>query len=154
MRDRILMVPADTLEEDFDVEEAERPAAVSLTELNESTPVPKLTVANVPSKKAVQVKVCSVGDLKAGVGYTAAVKGKSLALFMHGDGRIFAIDAVCPHAAGPLEEGKMDNCSVVCPLHDYKFDLATGKCSTDPEFAVKTYPVVVEENQVWVEIHA
>ena len=154
VRDRILMVPADMQEEDLETEEIERPAAVSLSELKENAPVPKLTVANVPSKKAVQVKVCSVNDLKAGDAYPKAVQGKSLALFLHGDGRIFAIDAVCPHAAGPLEEGKMDNCEVICPLHDYRFDLATGRCSTDPEFTVKTYPVVVEENQVWVEIHA
>jgi ferredoxin-nitrite reductase len=154
VRDRILMVPADMQEEDLETEEIERPAAVSLSELKENAPVPKLTVANVPSKKALQVKVCTVNDLKAGAAYPTAVQGKSLALFLHGDGRIFAIDAVCPHAAGPLEEGKMDNCEVICPLHDYRFDLATGRCSTDPEFAVKTYPVVVEENQVWVEIHA
>jgi NAD(P)H-dependent nitrite reductase small subunit len=155
VRDRILMVPAVEMpEEDCETDEIKKRAAVSLSELKQDVPVPKLNVANVPSKKAVQVKVCSVNDLKTGMGYPAAVQGKSLALFLHGDGRIFAIDAVCPHAAGPLEEGKMENCDVICPLHDYRFDLATGRCSTDPEFAVKTYPVVVEENQVWVEIHA
>src|SRR6516162_542861 len=146
VRDRILMVPADMQEEDLETDEIERPAAVSLSELKEDVPVPKLTVANVPSRKAVQVKVCNVSELKAGTAYPAAVQGKSLALFLHGDGRIFAIDAVCPHAAGPLEEGKMENCEVICPVHDYRFDLATGRCSTDPEFTVKTYPVVVEEN--------
>jgi ferredoxin-nitrite reductase len=154
VRDRILMVPAEMPEEDFETDEIERPAAVSLSELKENAPVPKLIVANVPSKKAVQVKVCGLDDLKPGTGYPAVVQGKSLALFREGIDRIFAIDAVCPHAAGPLEEGRMENCEVICPLHDYRFDLKTGKCSTDPEFAVKTYPVVVEENQVWVEIHA
>jgi nitrite reductase (NADH) small subunit len=126
---------------------------VSLSELKPDAPAPKRTVANVPSKKAVQIKVCRVDELKTGIGYPAAVQGKSLALFLHGDGRIFAIDAVCPHAAGPLEEGKVDKCEVICPLHDYRFDLVTGRCSTDPEFAIGTYPVMVEENQVWVEIH-
>ena len=153
VRDRILMVPADMPDSDLESEEIERPAAVSLSELKQDEPIRKRTVANVPSKKAVQIKICSVNELKTGIGYPAAVQGKSLALFLHDDGRIFAIDAMCPHAGGPLEEGKMDRCEVVCPLHDYRFDLATGRCSTDPELAVKTYPVMVEENQVWVEIH-
>jgi NAD(P)H-dependent nitrite reductase small subunit len=152
VRDRILMVPAEMPEEDFETEEIQKPAAV-LSELKPGAPIPSRTVTNVPSKKAVQIKVCSVNELKMGIGYPAAVDGKSLALFLHDDGRIFAIDATCPHAAGPLEEGKMDKCEVICPLHDYRFDLTTGRCSTDPEFAVRTYPVMVEENQVWVEIH-
>jgi ferredoxin-nitrite reductase len=153
VRDRILMVPAEMQEEDFETEEIQKPPVVSLSELKQGSPIPKRTVANVPSKKAVQIKLCSVNDLKAGIGYPTVVQGKSLALFLHGDGRIFAIDSVCPHAGGPLEEGKMDKCEVICPLHDYRFDLATGRCSTDPESVVKTYPVMIEENQVWVEIH-
>jgi nitrite reductase (NADH) small subunit len=98
--------------------------------------------------------VCSVQDLKTGIGYPATVKGKQLALFLHPDGRIFAIDAVCPHAGGPMEEGTMRNCEVTCPLHDYKFELTSGRCSTDPGLGLQTYPVFIEDNQVWVEVHA
>ena len=46
----------------------------------------------------------------------------------------------------------MKNCEVICPLHDYRFDLITGRCSTDPGLTLETYPVFVEDNQVWVEI--
>jgi len=152
VRDRILMVPAETSAEDADFDEAQ--PAISLSELPEAAAVGPLTVTNVASKKAVQVMVCGVGDLKAGVAYPAAVQGKQLALFLHGDGRIFAVDSECPHAGGPLEEGTMKNCEVTCPLHDYKFDLTTGRCSTDPSLALQTYPIFVEDNKVWVEIHA
>jgi nitrite reductase/ring-hydroxylating ferredoxin subunit len=153
VRDRILMVPdGDMSYEDFELDEPVR--ATSLAELKETTATATLTVANVVSKKAVQAMVCRVGELKPGVGYPAIVHGRQLALFLHGDGRIFAIDAQCPHAGGPLEEGPMYNCEVTCPLHDYKFDLITGRCSTDPSLAINTYPVFVEDNQVWVEVHA
>ena len=143
IRDRILMVPAaEMADEDLELVEVKNaPAGATLT------------VTNVVSKKAVQVMVCNISALKPGVGYAAAVHGKQLALFRHTDERIFAVDAVCPHAGGPLEEGPMRNCEVICPLHDYKFDLITGRCSTDPGLALKTYPVFIEGNQVWVEIH-
>jgi nitrite reductase (NADH) small subunit len=147
------MVPdAEMSDEDFELDEPVR--ATSLAELKETTSAAMLTVTNVVSKKAVQAMVCQVGELKPGVGYPALVHGRQLALFLHGDGRIFAVDAQCPHAGGPLDEGPMHNCEVTCPLHDYKFDLITGQCSTDPSLAISTYPVFVEDNQVWVEVHA
>jgi ferredoxin-nitrite reductase len=153
VRDRILMVPATEMgDEEFELTEA--PPAVSLTEIKQPSAVPALKVANVASKRAVQVMVCNIQELKKSIGYPASVKGKQLALFLHDDGRIFAVDAACPHAGGPMEEGTMRNCEVTCPLHDYKFDLASGRCLTDPGLALQTYPVVIEENQVWVEIHA
>ena len=153
VRDRILMVPATEMtHEEFEFDDA-RPA-VSLVEMKDSAGAGTLTVTNVTSKKAVQVMVCGVNDLKTGVGYSAAVKGKQLALFRHADGRIFAVDAECPHAGGPLGEGTVKNCEVTCPLHDYRFDLVSGRCSTDPGLTLQTYPVFVEDNQVWVEIHA
>jgi len=157
VRDRILMVPAaEMADEEFELDET---PAVSLAEVKTAAAVDSaqpqsLTITNVASKKAVQVMVCSVQDLKKGIGYPASVKGKQLALFLHNDGRIFAIDGVCPHAGGPMEEGSMSSCEVTCPLHDYKFDLTSGKCSTDPSLTLQTYPVFIEDNQVWVEIQA
>jgi ferredoxin-nitrite reductase len=153
IRDRILMVPdVEMSEEDFELN-APMPAR-ALAGVKETTATATLTVANVASKKAVQVMVCRLSDLRTDSGYSASVQGKQLALFLHTDGRIFAVDAVCPHAGGPLEEGTFRNCEVTCPLHDYKFDLTTGRCSTDPGFSINTYPVFVEDNQVWVEIQA
>jgi ferredoxin-nitrite reductase len=153
VRDRILMVPVTELpDEDF---EYDSPApALSLAEIESPSAARTAVVTNVASKKAVQIMVCSVGDLKPNVGYAAEVKGKQIAVFLHSDGRIFAIDSVCPHAGGPLEEGLMRNCEVTCPLHDYKFDLISGRCSTDPSWSVQTYPVFIENNQIWVEVQA
>ena len=152
VRDRILMVPATEMpDEEFEFDALQ--PAVSLAEIKDSASLGTLTVTNVASKRAVQVMVCSVNDLKTGVGYGVTGKGKQLALFLHKDGRIFAVDAGCPHAGGPLDEGTVKNCEVTCPLHNYKFDLISGRCSTDPGLTLQTYPVFVEDNQVWVEIH-
>jgi nitrite reductase (NADH) small subunit len=147
------MVPAEEMPD----EEFEAPETGPRMSLADAKPPSNLgaalTVTNVASKKAIQVMVCNVQDLKEGLGYPASVKGKQLALFLHKDGRIFAVDAICPHAGGPMEEGVMRKCEVTCPLHDYTFDLTSGRCSTDPGLVLQTYPVFIEENQVWVEIH-
>ena len=45
---------------------------------------------------------------------------------------VYAIGAVCSHAAGPLEEGKIDGHTVQCPWHDSVFDLRNGKVVHGP----------------------
>jgi 3-phenylpropionate/trans-cinnamate dioxygenase ferredoxin subunit len=39
---------------------------------------------------------------------------------------VFAVDDRCPHMAAPLSIGELDGCIVGCPLHEGRFDLASG----------------------------
>ncbi len=41
--------------------------------------------------------------------------------------RLVAHAIVCPHLGGPLESGAIEDGSVVCPWHGYRFDCATGR---------------------------
>jgi nitrite reductase/ring-hydroxylating ferredoxin subunit len=47
-------------------------------------------------------------------------------LLAHTDAGICAVDDRCPHMAAPLSIGRLEGCVVACPLHDGRFDLATG----------------------------
>ncbi len=40
---------------------------------------------------------------------------------------VFAIHDVCSHSAVSLSEGEVDGCTVMCWLHDSRFDLCTGE---------------------------
>jgi 3-phenylpropionate/trans-cinnamate dioxygenase ferredoxin subunit len=40
---------------------------------------------------------------------------------------IVAVDDRCPHMSAPLSIGELDGCVVACPLHNGRFDLATGE---------------------------
>ena len=53
-------------------------------------------------------------------------------LFAHTSNGIVAVDDRCPHMAAPLSIGSLDECVVNCPLHDGRFDLATGEVSRMP----------------------
>ena len=39
---------------------------------------------------------------------------------------IVAVDDRCPHMAAPLSLGRLDGCTVTCPLHNGRFDLESG----------------------------
>jgi nitrite reductase/ring-hydroxylating ferredoxin subunit len=68
------------------------------------------------------------------------------------DGSFYATANACPHAEGPLGEGVVEGCSVVCPYHGWRFDLRTGACATVPGKSVKTYPVQVVGDAVCVQL--
>ena len=57
-------------------------------------------------------------------------------------GKVYALDTVCPHEGGrirpgPLAEGRW----AVCPLHSYRFDPQNGREATGACAAAKTYRV-------------
>jgi nitrite reductase/ring-hydroxylating ferredoxin subunit len=47
-------------------------------------------------------------------------------LLAHTPVGIVATDDRCPHMSAPLSIGTLDACVVACPLHEGRFDLATG----------------------------
>jgi nitrite reductase/ring-hydroxylating ferredoxin subunit len=53
-------------------------------------------------------------------------------LLVHTERGIFAIDDRCPHMSAPLSIGELDGCIVSCPLHEGRFDLASGDTARMP----------------------
>jgi len=45
------------------------------------------------------------------------------------NGKIYAMDAVCSHEGGPLEEGKLEGYNLTCPWHNAIFDVRNAKVS-------------------------
>ena len=48
-------------------------------------------------------------------------------LLAHTDRGLVAVDDRCPHMSAPLSIGELDGCVVACPLHNGRFDLASGE---------------------------
>jgi 3-phenylpropionate/trans-cinnamate dioxygenase ferredoxin subunit len=69
--------------------------------------------------------VLDVGDLPAG-SMRRVTRGDLDLLLAHTSVGIVAGDDRCPHMSAPLSIGDLDGCVVACPLHDGRFDLATG----------------------------
>lgn len=82
-----------------------------------------------------------VEAIPVGEGRTFAVDGAQIAVYRMRDGSLRALDAVCPHRGGPLADGLTDDIQVVCPLHNYAFDLSTGAEVSGTGMSVRSYPV-------------
>lgn len=71
------------------------------------------------------------------------------------DGHFTAISGVCNHVGGPLGDGRIDGDYVVCPWHNWKFHVRTGKGEPGYEAdAVPTYAVKVDADRVRVNMVA
>ena len=68
------------------------------------------------------------------------------------EGQHYAIANTCPHAGGPLGDGKLSGKEVTCPYHGWKYDVTTGACSTSPGVTVRSYRVQTVGDAVCVEL--
>ena len=75
---------------------------------------------------------CHIDDVPVGEGRALTLDGRRVAIFRSAGGW-YALDAVCPHRGGPLEDGIVSDRTVICPLHERRFDLATGDALTAGE---------------------
>lgn len=96
-------------------------------------------------------KVATVDEMEEGFGKLVETDSKRIALFKHG-GKFYALDDTCPHQEGPLSEGDIEDCEVVCPWHGWRFNLETGISPINEETKVETYPVKVEGSDILVDI--
>ncbi|HET7909283.1 MAG TPA: Rieske 2Fe-2S domain-containing protein [Nitrospira sp.] len=99
------------------------------------------------------ITVAKVEEIPSGTGKTVQVNGIWIALF-NLNGSFFAIDNTCPHAGGPIGEGKLSGEIVACPWHGWQFNVRTGEREDNPNFTVACCPVRVQGSEVQIAVPA
>lgn len=75
-----------------------------------------------------------------------------IAVFRNASDEIFAVLDRCPHKGGPLSQGIVHGRSVTCPLHNWVLGLDDGLAKAPDEGCVKTYPVKIENDIIFLVI--
>jgi nitrite reductase/ring-hydroxylating ferredoxin subunit len=78
-----------------------------------------------PDEPDAFADVLGVDDLPPGA-MRRVTRGDLDVLLAHTPIGIVATDDRCPHMSAPLSIGDLDGCVVACPLHEGRFDLASG----------------------------
>ena len=68
------------------------------------------------------------------------------------DGQYYAMDNICPHVGGILHAGGQEDGIVVCPIHQWKFNVKTGQCIWPGKCALATYPLKVNGGDILVDV--
>lgn len=99
-----------------------------------------------------EVKIAKIGEVKDGHGKVIHISGKILALF-NVNGEFFVIDNTCLHKGGPLGEGELDGSVVTCPLHGWRYDVTTGRCTFPAtNLEVISYKVNIKDEDIFIEV--
>ena len=61
------------------------------------------------------------------------------------EGQFYATQDECTHADGPLTEGDLVGCTIICPWHASIFDVGDGSVKDGPAMdPLKVYKVAVD----------
>lgn len=75
-----------------------------------------------------------------------------IAVFRTGNDEVFALDDCCPHRGGPLSQGIVTGCQVICPLHDWCIRLKDGQAEAPDKGITGTYPVKVDAGVIYLSL--
>lgn len=95
--------------------------------------------------------VASLSELPLGGTHRVSVDGTDV-LLCNVEGKIYAIEDVCSHDGGALDQGELEGCRIMCPRHGAYFDVTTGAALTLPAIVpLPTYAVRVEGDHVFID---
>jgi len=82
---------------------------------------------------------------------TIKVEGRRVCIFRN-ENMIYAVQNRCPHAGGFLCDGWITEGKIVCPNHQYKYDIKTGRGQYPQGDFIFTFPVKVEKEHLYIDI--
>ena len=96
-------------------------------------------------------RIASIHDCPPGTA-SEYVAGDRIVALYNVDGKLYALDGVCPHQGGPLGKGVLTGCTVTCPWHGWQFDVATGQHRLNAKYVHPRFEVRVEGDDVLVNL--
>ncbi len=103
-------------------------------------------------ENTVWKEVATLADIPALGGRVVATGGGEIALLRNERNEVYALDNRCPHKGGPLAEGTVSGDIVYCPLHNWRIDLKRGQAREPDVGCVRTWPVRLEGERVFVRL--
>jgi nitrite reductase (NADH) small subunit len=97
------------------------------------------------------IRVGALSELPPGSLTEVIVNDNPIAL-CNVDGRVTALEGVCPHSSGPLGHGALHGCWLVCPWHAWEFDAITGANDRNPDLRAPVYEVRIEGDDIYVNV--
>ncbi len=104
----------------------------------------KITTNGKPTVVADENAIAEGGTLRVDVdGIVATV--------MRTKETIHAFQEFCTHRYGPLSEGTFRGCEVICPWHQSKFDMRTGKVTGGPaKIDLRIFRAEIRDGKIWI----
>ena len=94
-------------------------------------------------------KIAELNEIPKGGSKLVMVDDVPVALF-NLKGKIHAWDNRCPHRGASLADGNISESIIQCKFHLWKFDVETGCAVANSDLRVKTFPIKVKNDEVFI----
>jgi 3-phenylpropionate/trans-cinnamate dioxygenase ferredoxin subunit len=96
--------------------------------------------------------VAKKSEIGEGEAHRVVVDGVEVLLCNVG-GEIYAVEDICTHDGGALDQGQLDGARIECPRHGATFDVRTGEALTLPAvMPLPKYAVRVDGDDIYVSL--
>jgi 3-phenylpropionate/trans-cinnamate dioxygenase ferredoxin subunit len=98
------------------------------------------------------VRLASTSEIAPNSVHAVEYQGSSIAIYAI-EGNWYATDNICSHDHAYLSDGflEAEDCTIECPLHGSRFDIASGRPLSLPAFQpIAVYPVRIEGDAVLI----
>ena len=94
---------------------------------------------------------CKSADIPEGTAKEVMVGGRRVAL-ARVEGKLYALDGVCPHRGGDLGRGDLSGFHLYCPEHAWAFDVRDGEAFFPRGVKTSCFLVREVEGEVFVTV--
>lgn len=105
---------------------------------------------SIDDSRRVRIEVAPLADLVKQRRIVIEHEGHPV-LVLHHEGAVYAFDNICIHRKRELVKGAILNGKLVCPGHQWAFELGTGYESVKQE-CQPTHPVLIDDGRVFVDV--
>ena len=98
------------------------------------------------------VKVGKVSEVEPGKSKVYEVGDRYVAV-CNVSGNFYAVDDLCTHDEGSLDEGDLDGFEIECPRHGARFDVRTGQVTALPaSLPIDTFEIRVRGDYIEIDV--
>ena len=95
------------------------------------------------------IKIVKLNEIPEGGTKLIMMDDVPVALF-NLNGKIHAWDNRCPHRGASLADGNISKKKIQCKFHLWEFDVETACSVANTNIKVKTFKVIVENDEVYI----
>ena len=111
----------------------------------------------------MEYKVCKSEDLPNNSMKAILIQGNMILVCRSND-RLFALDNSCPHRGASLSKSDMKGTKIICYMHDFEYDLVSGKLlhipgkwqNQNPNWTksgdLLLFPVSEKDGEIYIEL--
>jgi nitrite reductase/ring-hydroxylating ferredoxin subunit len=74
----------------------------------------------------MEYKVCKSEEVPDNSKKVISIQGSNI-LVCRSNNQLFALDNSCPHRGASLSKGEIKGTKIICYMHDFEYDLISGK---------------------------